>query len=335
MHRITKLLSASALVLLGAACSESGTESRALLGEAPHLPDAVYLDDDPACPPPRCFEASIPLPDDVAVTDNRVRIILPAGYDEDSSRRWPVLYLLHDAPGDVTSWTRQGGVYAKLENLPVIAVMPDGGGGQPGWYSDWQDGTYQWQSYHMEVMLPYLETQLRVLGDGHRAIAGPSMGGYGAMYYSVAYPGRFAAAAGFSGAVDFLHLNEISALYAYMASYSGVTPGERIWGDPFQHYDRWQAQDPGTHVDQLLSTRIYLTSGNGMPGGPHEDLPFGAGEYGIEPFLLLMNQSFADTLAAAGVEHETWFYGPGYHNWPYYRDGFDWALPMLMDAILP
>ena len=36
---------------------------------------------------------------------------------------------------------------------------------------------------------------------------------------------------------------------------------------------------------------------------------------------------------AAGVPVETLFYGPGYHNWPYYRDGFAWALPGLLEAI--
>ena len=326
-HRATLFALIAAAV---SACSDTLELDRAPRAGA--IPGAVFLADDPACPPPRCFEAGIPVPADVTVTSNRVRIILPSGY-EDTSRRWPVLYLLHDAPGDVTSWTVQGQVYDTLKDLPVIAVMPDGGGGNPGWYSDWEDGSFQWETYHMEVMLPYLEAQLRVLGDGHRAIAGPSMGGYGAMRYSVAYPGRFAAAAGFSGAVDFLHLDRISALYTFLASFGGVTPGQAIWGDPVQNYPRWQAQDPGTHVSQLLSTRVYLTSGNGLPGGPHENLPAGTAEYAIEPFLLTMNESFAATLAAAGAEHETWFYGPGYHNWPYYRDGFAWALPKLLDAI--
>lgn len=290
--------------------------------------------EDPFCPAPRCFETEIPVPDDVQVSNTKVRIILPEGYD-DSTESYPVMYLLHDAPGSYLSWTRDGEVFDKIKDLAVIAIMPDGGSGNPGWYSNWLDGSFQWETFHMEVMLPYLERQLRVLGDGHRAVAGPSMGGYGSMYYSAIYPGRFAAAAGFSGAVDFLHLDRASALYAFIAGFSGVTPGQAIWGDPIQNFAKWEAQDPGTHVANLSATRIYLTSGNGLPGGPHENLPAGAAEYGIEPFLLTMNQSFAGTLEDAGVEHETWFYGPGYHNWPYYRDGFDWALPKLWAAIQP
>lgn len=328
-------LACGALLLMTiafAGCGDSSSTTLLAKGQTPPFPGAYYLEDEAACPPPQCFEASIPVPESVSITDSRVRIIVPADYGQ-SGRAWPVLYLLHDAPGDFRSWTERGQAHATLKDLPVIAVMPDGGGGAPGWYSDWEDGSFQWQSYHMEVLLPYVEQHLQVAGKGARAIAGPSMGGYGAMHYSASYPGRFKAAAGFSGAVDFLHLDRASALYALLAGFTGVTPGPAIWGDPLTNYARWQQQDPGTRVEQLLGTRIFLTSGNGLPGGPHDNLPAGAPEYAIEPFLLLMNQSFANTLTAAGVPVETLFYGPGYHNWPYYRDGFAWALPGLLRAM--
>ncbi len=294
-------------------------------------PGARAVMDDPACVAPRCLEVTVPLPEGVHVTDNRVRLLLPEGY-ADSERRYPLLYLLHDAPGDVTSWTRLGNVQALTEGLDVIVIMPDGGGGNPGWYSDWRDGSFQWETYHIGVMMPFLERHLRGLGDGHRAIAGPSMGGHGAMSYSARHPGLFRAAAGFSGAVDFLHLGRISALYGYLANPIAGTPNGPVWGDPVLHYDIWQDHNPGTRVDNLRGMTVLLTSGNGLPGGPHEqlgNLPL----YAIEPLLLLMNQSFASTLDAAGIEHHTWFYGPGFHDWPYYRDAFAWALPQLMTAI--
>lgn len=319
-------------VLLLSACGGEGAPSAAAQSAEAALPGGYFLTDEPACPPPQCFEAHIPVPEDVIITDSRVRIILPKGYAH-STQSWPILYLLHDAPGDFRSWTERGGAYESLKDLPLIAVMPDGGGGQPGWHSDWEDGSFQWQTYHMEILLPYVEGHLRVLSDDKRAIVGASMGGYGAMHYSASYPSRFAAAAGFSGPLDFLHLERASALYSFLAGFTGVTPGPAIWGDPVTNYVRWRQQDPGARVENLLDTRIFLTSGNGLPGGPHENLPAGAPEYAIEPFLLLMNRSFADTLSAAGVEHETLFYGPGFHNWPYFRDGFAWVLPKLLDTL--
>lgn len=297
------------------------------------VPASARYVDEPACSAPRCFELDVPVPDGVRITDARVRVLVPADYEQ-TDRRYPMLLLLHDAPGDYTSWTRLGNAQAQTEGLDVVVVMPDGGGEIAGWYSNWRDGSYQWETYHIDVMLPYIEQQLRVLGAGHRAVAGASMGGFGAMSYSARYPGLFVAAAGFSGAVDFLHLGRISALYGFLGNPIAGTPNGPIWGDPLTNYDIWQAHDPGTHVDGLAGMKIFLTSGNGLPGGPHDDptlLPL----YVIEPLLLIMNLSFARTLADAGVEHETWFYGPGFHDWPYYRDAFAWALPGLIDAIKP
>jgi diacylglycerol O-acyltransferase/trehalose O-mycolyltransferase len=326
LRLFTVLLFAAAL---GGCSNASGPDVDAKLADLP--PGATWAVDDASCPPLRCFEVAVPLPDGVRVTDNRVRVILPPGY-ADSTRRYPELVLLHDAPGDYLSWTRLGEAMKNLDDVDVIAIMPDGGGGNPGWYSNWRDGEFQWETYHIEVMLPWLESHLRVLGDGHRAIAGPSMGGFGAMSYAARHPGLFAAAAGFSGAVDFLHLDRISALYTYLGHPVAGTPNGPIWGDPVTNYDIWLDHDPGTHVDGLAGMKIFLACGNGLPGGPHEDL--GSPElYGVEVLIQMMNQSFAQTLADAGVEHQTWFYGPGYHNWPYYKDSFAWALPQLMDAI--
>lgn len=326
--RIGAVMAAAAVLLLSACGSSDGDADGATA--AAGLPaGARFLTDDAACTAPRCFELDIPVPEGVNVTDTRVRVLVPADYAT-SGKRYPLLYLLHDAPGDYTSWTRRGDAQLQTEGLDVIAVMPDGGGGNPGWYTNWDSGEYQWETYHLDVMMPYVEQRLRVLGEGHRAVAGPSMGGHGAMYYSALRPGLFQAAAGFSGAVDFLVLDRGSAA---VASLLGLPQGP-VWGDPVSNFPMWQAHDPGTHIDGLAGMKIYLTSGNGLPGGPHDEL--GSPElYAIEPLLYVMNLSFAAALSRAGVEHETNFYGSGFHDWPYYRDAFAWALPKLMDAIAP
>lgn len=324
--RFRRAAAMAALLCMLGGCSSDEIGNDASSG----LPQgARFIADDPACAAPRCFELDIPVPDGVHITDNRVRVLVPSDYTT-SGKRYPLLYLLHDAPGDYTSWTRRGDAQALTENLDVIAIMPDGGGGNPGWYTNWHSGEYQWETYHLDVMMPYLERRLRVLGDGHRAAAGPSMGGHGAMYYSALRPGLFQAAAGFSGAVDFLVIDRASAL---LASLLGLPQGP-VWGDPVTNFPMWQAHDPGTHIDGLAGMKVYLASGNGLPGGPHDNLA-APDQYVIEPLLLTMNLSFAAALARAGVEHETNFYGPGYHDWPYYRDAFAWALPKLMDAIKP
>ncbi len=324
-HRCIAGVGTAAALLLGA-CASDELESAAA-GGVPA--EARFLSDDAACTAPRCFELDVPVPVGVKITDNRVRVLVPEDYAV-SGKRYPLLYLLHDAPGDYTAWTRLGHAQSVTAGLEVIVVMPDGGGGNPGWYSDWENGEFQWETYHIEVMMPYLERQLRVLGDGHRAVAGPSMGGHGAMYYSAVHPGLFQAAAGFSGAVDFLAVDRVSALAGGLLS----MPPLSVWGDPLRNFAVWQAHDPGTQIDGLAGMKIYLAAGNGLPGGPHEQL--GSPQlYAIEPLLYVMNRSFAQALTRAGIEHETFFYGPGFHDWPYYADAFVWALPKLLDAIAP
>lgn len=335
MH-LAMRISLVVLSIVLSACGGGGSDDvdeESLAGSSSLPPGASFVADDSSCPPPRCFEVQIPLPQHVAVTDNHVRVILPAGYDS-GSRRYPVLYLLHDAPGDYKSWTQLGHAFEFLRDLDVIAIMPDGGGGNPGWYSDWEDGSFQWETYHINVMMPFLETHLRMLGEGHRAVAGPSMGGFGSMSYSARHPGLFAAAAGFSGAVDFLALEQASALVGFLANPVAGTPNGPIWGDPVTNYDVWQDHDPGHHIDGLAGMRIFLACGNGLPGGPHEQLD-APQLYAIEPLLFIMNTSFDMALTNAGVDHETLFYGAGFHDWPYYRDAFAWALPKLMAVIQP
>ena len=45
--------------------------------------------------------------DSPAVGTEKVRLLLPPGFDLDADAEWPVLYLLHGADDDYTSWTRE------------------------------------------------------------------------------------------------------------------------------------------------------------------------------------------------------------------------------------
>src|SRR5262245_57965962 len=58
-------------------------------------------------------------------------IYLPAGYDDDPARRWPVFYYLHGLTGNETNWTEHGdlAVAADRLQLAAIVVMPDGDDG--------------------------------------------------------------------------------------------------------------------------------------------------------------------------------------------------------------
>ncbi|WP_158215267.1 alpha/beta hydrolase [Candidimonas nitroreducens] len=128
---------------------------------------------------------------------------LPDGY-YDSFDTFPVVYLLHGSGGDEHTWVQFLGARETLDALirrkeiaPVIAIMPAGG---TSW---WIDGAAE----HMQTalrteLIPYVEKRYQATPDrGHRAIAGISMGGFGALNLVLRHPELFCAAGLLSPAV--------------------------------------------------------------------------------------------------------------------------------------
>jgi enterochelin esterase-like enzyme len=121
-------------------------------------------------------------------------VYLPPGYAS-TTRHYPVLYLLHGYHQPATAFLQMG-LQEDLDRLivhhaipPMIAVMIQGGHGPDNWRNL---GRARYEDYVLEVqglidrMLP------TVAARGARAIAGDSMGGYGAMNVALGNPYRFA-----------------------------------------------------------------------------------------------------------------------------------------------
>jgi S-formylglutathione hydrolase FrmB len=106
-----------------------------------------------------------------------------------------VLYLLHGKSQPASAFLEIG-LQEMLDRLiaqhvvpPLIAVMVQGGRGA----DNWRDlGPQRYESYVIEVQ-ELVDRTLPTLPDrGERAIAGDSMGGYGAMHIALDFPHRFA-----------------------------------------------------------------------------------------------------------------------------------------------
>ena len=137
----------------------------------------------------------MPLPEGVRVPDNRVNLLLPVDYDDHPERAYPVLYLLHGAGDTYASWAERTGVAEVAAAFPIVVVMPDGGHQATAtWYADWVDGTWQAETYLTEVLPRYLAEHYRLL-PRRAAVAGLSMGGFGALSLAARYPGRYLGAA--------------------------------------------------------------------------------------------------------------------------------------------
>src|SRR5437763_7468672 len=100
-----------------------------------------------ACPTAQLQTITVPT---TLKVDNHVNVLLPAHYC-DNGRHYPVLYLLHGAGDTYATWAdpAHGDAVNIAGGYPVIVVMPDAGHAPPGWYSDWVDGSYQWESFHI------------------------------------------------------------------------------------------------------------------------------------------------------------------------------------------
>lgn len=111
-------------------------------------------------------------------------VYLPPRYASSTTRRYPVIYLLHGDQQPASSFLRLG-VPQTLDALiaghaiqPVIAVMLQGSGAPSDWENNWAGNYY---SYTGEVQRLVDRVLRTVPNRSARAIAGYSMGGFGAM----------------------------------------------------------------------------------------------------------------------------------------------------------
>ena len=269
----------------------------------------------------------MPLPEGVKVPDNRVNLVLPVGYNERPDLAYPVVYLLHGAGDTYDSWAERTTVVELAAAFPIVVVMPDGGHQATAtWYADWADGTWQAETYLTEVLPRHLARHYRLL-PGRAAVAGLSMGGFGALSLAARYPGRFLGAASFSGVLDTMWgAPGTGDLFAEMNEEFG-TPTPRVWGH--QTDGGWRRFNPADLAGALDGLLLMVAAGEGKPGGFAGDDEEDANGYGMEEAIREMNLSFLAALEAAGVSAQVDLYVGGYHGWPYWDAGIRWALPQL------
>jgi len=130
--------------------------------------------------------------------DMPYRVVMPASVP--TGVRFPVVYLLHGGAGDFRDWTNYSDV-ARFAERGLILVMPDG---DESYYTNSADHAEQrYEDYIVKDLIADVETRFPGASDrAHRAIAGVSMGGFGAVKLSLKHPELFSFAAGLSSAID-------------------------------------------------------------------------------------------------------------------------------------
>lgn len=132
-------------------------------------------------------------------TEKRVLVYVPPGYDADTDQRYPVVYLLHGIFDSPDLWIDYYHIPAMLDRMiedgrlpAAIVVMPDGGnqlGG--GFYRD-SPVSGRWAEFIADELTAYVDREYRTdAWREARAVAGHSMGGYGAIHLTMERPDVF------------------------------------------------------------------------------------------------------------------------------------------------
>src|SRR2546423_1101142 len=193
-------------------------------------------------------------------TERMLPVYLPPGYDENPTKRYPVIYVLagHGGSGPLmlapAAWGES--FPERMDRLirtgamgPVIAVLPDCwtifGGAQ--YLNSSALGHYE--DYLVGELMPYINQTYRTLPEReHHAITGKSSGGYGAYVQAMRHPELFSAFASHSGDIywEFGFMPGLAKLHANLIRFGGlegsIEPDPAI--KPKEHYPILPILDP-------------------------------------------------------------------------------------------
>jgi enterochelin esterase-like enzyme len=119
---------------------------------------------------------------DVNSIERHINVYVPAEYEKNPKKKYPVLYLVHGWGEDENGWSVQGhmanimdGLIASGKAVPMIVVMPSG---DIKTNSDVRTASGNITDVYVKDMIPFVDKTFRTYTDReHRAMAGLSRGG--------------------------------------------------------------------------------------------------------------------------------------------------------------
>ncbi len=256
----------------------------------------------------------------------RYSIFLPPSFSKDPSRTYPVIYFLHGLNNDETSWTveRYGSIQNSLEQMMVSGKLPEclmvHPRGDNSFYCNYIDGSRRYEDMITQELIAHVETRYRAkTGRENRAIAGTSMGGYGALKIAMKYPNLYAAVVGqspiiFPGPNPMAISEEAKTSRFYSFFVNMLTP---IFGNPIRQ-NVWDANNPLVLAKsgKLNGLKIYFDYGSDDRYIPMVHLDDGC-------------KALDQILAEDNVPH-TFKVHPGEpHGWALVQAHLDETLPFL------
>jgi putative tributyrin esterase len=226
-------------------------------------------------------------------------ILLPASY-RTSQQRYPVMYLLHGGGQDHTAFAARGWFRA-LSSRDMIVVTPSVG---DSWYvNSVADANAKYEDFVVKDLIAYVDGRYRTVAsrDG-RAIAGVSMGAWGAMMLGLKHHQLFGAVGALSAPFGISRQDPKMDMTSRTQQRFGApeTPERR-------------ERDPGT-----LASTI-----------PVESVPLLYLACGNQDIFVADNRRFVERLTARKIPYEYRELSPFGHSW----DVWDGQLVAFVDVM--
>ena len=263
---------------------------------------------------PRVVELTVSTP--AFAEPTHVDVDLPTGYEADKGRRWPVAYFLAGTMNTYKSFNDVVHGVELSKDFPAIIVSPNGASGYwSDWYNNGAFGAPEYETYVIEQLIPLIDKHFRTIPErAERAVAGVSMGGYGAMMLAARHPELFGEAASISGAVDSNPAPLAAALSASPTFQGGEV--DAIYGPRATQEIRWRGHNPTDIAANLRGLDLQVRTANGIPnpGIGEELLSVDSVSCVIEGGVHIASVDFHEKLDELGIAHLWDEYGPGCHT---------------------
>lgn len=247
-------------------------------------------------------------------------VMLPQGYD--TARRYPVLYLLHGWGGGYQDWSSKTRLQDYISWYDIIVVMPDA---ENSWYVNSAVNPLGRYEDYVATELPALVASRYAADTSKQAIAGLSMGGYGAVLLGMKYLARYSVIGSFSGALTMprdLRVRE---------GWNRAAKGNN--GDFALPSLQEAFGKENSTAREKQSVFAVLRTVAALDSARKQQLPYVYLATGIQDPLSHIvpgNREFRDSLYAAKVRYE-YHETPGKHSWGYWNDALRAFLPRMME----
>jgi S-formylglutathione hydrolase FrmB len=221
--------------------------------------------------------------------DRPLWVYVPPGYDAEPGRRYPAVYVIQGHTGQVTMWRNRmafrqpfietaDAVFAREEAPPAIVVYVDAWTAYGGSQFVDSPGTGRYHSYLCEEVVPWVDARYRTRADAaHRAIAGKSSGGFGAMITPMLRPDLFGNLATHAGDTLYEH--------CYLRDFGPAARALRPYdGDIWRWWDDFRSRPafskPG---DQVLLSLLGVSACFSAREDAAVELPFDTRTAALRP----------------------------------------------------